>query len=163
MNYTTVFLAIVVIALVTLWWWRNNNSPAARANLSETIAQGKAFLEENSQRKEVISLPSGLQYEVIKEGTGAQPTPADRVKVHYHGTLVDGAVFDSSIERGQPATFGVMQVIRGWQEGIPLMKLGSQYRFYIPQELAYGKQSPSHKIPGGSALIFEVELLGINP
>jgi FKBP-type peptidyl-prolyl cis-trans isomerase FklB len=111
----------------------------------------------------VVSLPSGLQYEVLKEGTGAQPTTADRVRVHYHGTLVDGSVFDSSVERGQPATFGVMQVIRGWQEGIPLMRIGSQYRFYIPQQLAYGKQSPSHKIPAGSTLIFEVELLDINP
>lgn len=163
MNYTTVFLAIVVIAIVLVWWWRSNNSPAARANLAETIAQGTAFLEKNSTRSEVVTLPSGLQYEVIKEGTGAQPTPADRVKVHYHGTLVDGTVFDSSIERGQPATFGVMQVIRGWQQGIPLMRIGSQYRFYIPQELAYGKQSPSHKIPAGSTLIFDVELLAINP
>jgi FKBP-type peptidyl-prolyl cis-trans isomerase FklB len=163
MNYTTVFLAIVVIALITIWWWRNNNSPAARANLSATIAQGKAFLEENEDRPEVVALPSGLQYEIIRKGTGVQPTLQDRVKVHYHGTLIDGTVFDSSVERGQPATFGVRQVIQGWQEGIPLMNVGSQYRLYIPQELAYGKQSPSHKIPAGSTLIFDVELLDVNP
>ena len=163
MNYTTIIIAVLVLAALLLWWIQKNNGPAARANLSETLAAGEVFLKENSTRDEVVTLPSGLQYEVIKEGTGAQPTPADRVQVHYHGTLIDGSVFDSSVERGQPATFGVMQVIRGWQEGIPLMRIGSQYRFYIPQELAYGKQSPSPKIPAGSALIFDVELLGINP
>lgn len=160
MNYFYVFILAIVATIIVLWW--RNNTASAHANLAETIAKGKAFLEENKRRSEVVSLPSGLQYQVIKEGTGTQPTTADQVKVHYHGTLVDGTVFDSSIERGQPATFGVRQVIQGWQEGIPLMNVGSQYRFYIPQELAYGSQSPSPKIPAGSALIFEVELLDVN-
>ena len=129
----------------------------------KAIEEGKAFLEKNKKREGVITLPSGLQYEVITEGTGPQPTAQDKVQTHYHGTLIDGTVFDSSVDRGQPATFGVNQVIKGWQEGIPLMRVGSKYKFYIPQDLAYGLKAPSPKIPGGSTLIFEVELLDINP
>ncbi|MFK7795878.1 MAG: FKBP-type peptidyl-prolyl cis-trans isomerase [Aureispira sp.] len=133
------------------------------AAAQKAISEGKAFLEKNGKRDGVITLPSGLQYEVIVEGKGAQPTAADKVQTHYHGTLIDGTVFDSSVERGEPATFGVNQVIKGWQEGIPLMRVGSKYKFYIPQELAYGLKAPSPKIPGGSTLVFEVELLDINP
>lgn len=129
----------------------------------KAITDGKAFLEKNGKRKEVITTASGLQYEVIKEGNGMKPTAQDKVQTHYHGTLIDGTVFDSSVDRGEPATFGVGQVIKGWQEGIPLMTVGSKYRFYIPQELAYGLKAPSPKIPGGSTLIFDVELLDINP
>jgi len=127
------------------------------------IKAGKDFLEANAKKENVVTLASGLQYEIIREGKGAKPTISDKVVTHYHGTLTNGDVFDSSVERGQPATFGVNQVIKGWQEGIPLMSVGAKYKFYIPQELAYGLQSPSPKIPGGSALVFEVELLDINP
>ena len=135
----------------------------AEQQLMQTIQAGQDFLTQNAQRKGVVILPSGLQYIKIVEGDGPQPTKADKVKVHYHGTLIDGTVFDSSVDRGQPATFGVMQVIKGWQEGIPLMKVGSKYRFFIPYELAYGKQAAGAKIPAGSALIFDVELFEINP
>jgi FKBP-type peptidyl-prolyl cis-trans isomerase len=133
------------------------------AQSSVNIELGKAFMAENSKKEGVITLPSGLQYEIIKKGTGKKPTVADQVQTHYHGTLIDGTIFDSSVDRGQPATFGVGQVIQGWQEGIPLMSEGAKYKFYIPQELAYGMQSPSPKIPAGSTLIFEVELLDIIP
>lgn len=132
--------------------------------LMQTIQAGEAFLKKNSERREVVTLPSGLQYEIIKKGNSDQkPTVSDRVKVHYHGTLIDGTVFDSSVERGQPAVFGVGQVIQGWQEGIPLMSPGAKYKFYIPYNLAYGKNAAGAKIPGGSTLIFEVELFEINP
>lgn len=127
------------------------------------IAAGKAFLANNKTKPGIVTTASGLQYEIIKEGTGVQPGAMDRVKTHYHGTLIDGTVFDSSKERGTPATFGVNQVIQGWQEGIPLMKEGAIYRLYIPQELAYGMQAPSPKIPAGSTLIFDVELIKVNP
>ncbi len=133
------------------------------AEAGKAIAAGEAFLAENKKKKGVITTESGLQYEIIKEGTGTKPTLADKVKTHYHGTLIDGTVFDSSVDRGEPATFPVGGVILGWQEGIPLMSVGAKYRLFIPQELAYGMQSPSPKIPAGSVLIFEVELLEINP
>jgi FKBP-type peptidyl-prolyl cis-trans isomerase len=135
----------------------------AEGKAAVAIEDGEAFLAANKEKEGIITTASGLQYEVIKEGTGAKPTLADQVKTHYHGTLTDGSVFDSSVERGTPATFPVNGVIQGWQEGIPLMSEGAKYRFYIPQNLAYGMQSPSPKIPAGSALIFEVELLEINP
>ena len=122
---------------------------------------GKKFLEENGKRPEVKTTASGLQYEVITEGNGAKPTLQDKVKVHYHGTLIDGKVFDSSVQRGEPISFGLGQVIPGWQEGVQLMGIGSKYRFYIPYNLAYGERGTSG-IPGYSTLIFEVELLGIN-
>ena len=127
------------------------------------IEAGKAFLAENAKKEGVVTTATGLQYEIIKEGTGAQATINDKVKTHYHGTLIDGKVFDSSVDRGEPATFPVNGVIKGWQEGIPLMKEGAKYRFYIPQELAYGLQAPSPSIPAGSALIFDVELIEVNP
>ncbi|HHS96231.1 MAG TPA: FKBP-type peptidyl-prolyl cis-trans isomerase [Phaeodactylibacter sp.] len=123
--------------------------------------EGTAFLEKNKLRKEVTTTASGLQYEVLKQGDGAKPSATDRVKVHYHGTLIDGTVFDSSLERGQPATFGVNQVIQGWVEGLQLMNVGSKYKFYIPYNLAYGERSAGTKIGPFSTLIFEVELLGI--
>lgn len=135
----------------------------AQLEAQAAIAAGQAFLAENKKKEGVITTESGLQYEIIKEGTGPQPTLEDRVETHYHGTLIDGTVFDSSVDRGEPATFGVNQVIMGWQEGIPLMKEGAKYRLYIPQELAYGMNSPSPAIPAGSVLIFEVELLKVNP
>ena len=122
---------------------------------------GRAFLEENKKKANVVTLPSGLQYEILTEGTGEKPKATDSVKCHYHGTLIDGTVFDSSVKRGQPAVFGVTQVIQGWVEALQLMPVGSKWRLYIPSELAYGKQGAGGSILPNSALIFEVELLGI--
>lgn len=122
---------------------------------------GKAFLAENGKRVEVKTTPSGLQYEVITEGNGPQPTANDRVEVHYTGTLIDGTVFDSSVERGVPATFGVTQVIPGWVEALQLMKEGSKWRLFIPSELAYGPQGAGGLIGPNATLIFDVELLKV--
>ncbi|MEM1214068.1 MAG: FKBP-type peptidyl-prolyl cis-trans isomerase [Bacteroidota bacterium] len=124
--------------------------------------EGEQFLAQNALRGEVVTTESGLQYEVLNPGSGAKPTPADRVKVHYHGTLIDGTVFDSSVQRNSPATFGVTQVIQGWVEGLQLMSTGAKYKFYIPYNLAYGERGSQPKIPPYAALIFEVELLKIN-
>ena len=133
-----------------------------QAKLSEkTIAEGKAFLEENGKRPEVITLKSGLQYEIIKEGNGSVPTANNTVNVHYHGTLIDGTVFDSSVRRGEPATFGVTQVITGWVEALQLMPVGSKWKLYIPSNLAYGAQGAGQHTGPHTTLIFEVELLGI--
>ena len=125
-------------------------------------AEGEAFLAENKSKAGITTTTSGLQFEVVEEGNGQKPAATNTVKVHYHGTLIDGTVFDSSISRGEPATFGVHQVIPGWTEALQLMSVGSKYRLYIPQELAYG----AHPHPGGAikpfmALIFDVELLDI--
>ncbi len=132
-----------------------------QADAAIFIEQGANFLAENATKEGIVTTESGLQYEIIKEGSGPKPTLESQVKTHYHGTLIDGSVFDSSVDRGEPATFGVGQVIKGWQEGIPLMSVGAKYRFYIPNNLAYGMQAPSPKIPAGSALIFDVELIEI--
>ena len=121
---------------------------------------GEKFLAENALKEGVKVTDSGLQYEVLKMGRGKKPVATDRVKVHYHGTLIDGTVFDSSVERGEPIVFGLNQVIKGWTEGVQLMPVGSKFRFYIPQELGYGSQAAG-SIPPYSTLIFEVELLGI--
>jgi FKBP-type peptidyl-prolyl cis-trans isomerase FklB len=121
---------------------------------------GEAFLVENAKKEGVMTTASGLQYEVIVAGKGAVPTATDKVKVHYHGTLIDGTVFDSSVSRGEPAEFGVNQVIKGWVEGLQLMPVGSKYKFYIPQDLAYGAQAQGNITPF-SMLIFEVELIAI--
>ena len=121
---------------------------------------GEKFLAENALKEGIITTESGLQYEVIKMGKGKKPSATDRVKVHYHGTLIDGTVFDSSVERGEPITFGLNQVIKGWTEGVQLLPIGSKFKFYIPQELGYGSQNAG-SIPPYSTLIFEVELLGI--
>jgi len=134
-----------------------------QANAGKYIEEGRQFLAENAQKEGIVTTESGLQYEVIAEGDGMKPTINDNVKVNYHGTLIDGTVFDSSIERGQPASFPVNGVIKGWQEGIPLMSTGAKYKFYIPHNLAYGMQSPSPKIPPGATLIFDVELLEVLP
>ena len=121
---------------------------------------GEKFLAENALKEGVTTTESGLQYEVLKMGKGKKPAATDRVKVHYHGTLIDGTVFDSSVDRGEPIVFGLNQVIKGWTEGVQLMPVGSKFRFYIPQELGYGAQNAG-SIPPYSTLIFEVELLGI--
>ena len=126
----------------------------------ETKAQGEEFLAANKLREGVITTESGLQYEVIKQGKGPKPTADSKVKVHYHGTLIDGTVFDSSVDRGEPIEFGLNQVIKGWTEGVQLMPVGSKYKFYIPQDLGYGSRAAG-QIPPYSTLIFEVELLGI--
>lgn len=126
----------------------------------DTKEQGEAFLAENALKEGVITTESGLQYEVLKMGKGKKPSETDRVKVHYHGTLIDGTVFDSSVERGEPIVFGLNQVIKGWTEGVQLMPVGSKFRFYIPEELGYGSRAAG-SIPPFSTLIFEVELLGI--
>ncbi|MFN0050019.1 MAG: FKBP-type peptidyl-prolyl cis-trans isomerase [Cytophagales bacterium] len=127
----------------------------------KNVEEGKKFLAENAKKPGIKITASGLQYEVIKEGTGAYPKDTNQVKVHYHGTLINGEVFDSSIERNQPATFGVNQVIKGWVEGLQLMKVGSEYKFYIPSELAYGSSGAGQKIGPNTALIFLVQLLAI--
>jgi len=123
--------------------------------------EGKAFLASNAKRAEVVTLESGLQYEVISAGTGSTPTASDSVKVHYHGMLIDGTVFDSSVNRGEPATFGVTQVISGWVEALQLMPVGSKWKLFIPSDLAYGAQGAGQSIAPHSTLIFEVELLDI--
>jgi len=122
---------------------------------------GADFLVENAKRDGVMTTDSGLQYEVVTKAEGAQPKLSDVVRVHYQGTLVDGSVFDSSVERGEPVEFPVGGVIPGWVEGLQLMKVGEKYKFYIPSELAYGAQSPTPAIPANSTLLFEVELLDI--
>jgi len=123
---------------------------------------GEAFLADNAQRPEVQTTSSGLQYEVLQEGNGPVPGPTSQVTVHYHGSLIDGTVFDSSVQRGTPATFGVNQVIKGWTEALQLMSEGSKYRLYIPQELAYGANPhPGGAIQPYAALLFDVELLSI--
>ncbi|MDR2683849.1 MAG: FKBP-type peptidyl-prolyl cis-trans isomerase [Prevotellaceae bacterium] len=126
-------------------------------------AEQKEWLEKNKANDSVITTPSGLQYKIITLGTGAKPTADDNVKVHYHGTLLDGTVFDSSVQRGEPITFPLNQVIKGWTEGVQLMPVGSKFIFYIPSELGYGEQGAGGTIPPGATLIFEVELLDINP
>lgn len=126
------------------------------------IEKGATFLANNAKRPEVTALPNGLQYEVIKQGTGAKPSPTSKVTVHYVGTLLDGTEFDSSVRRGQPATFGLNQVIKGWTEGLQLMAEGSKYRLFIPYNLGYGERGAGQSIPAYATLIFEVELLKIN-
>lgn len=132
----------------------------AKVEREENVAKGAAYLAENGQREGVVTTASGLQYEVIKAGEGAQPKAEDTVTVHYIGTLVDGTVFDSSRDRGEPATFGLNRVIPGWTEGLQLMKVGGNYKFYIPAELAYGDRGAG-TIPPNSVLIFDVELLNV--
>ncbi len=125
-------------------------------------AAGKAFLDENAKREEIIVTNSGLQYEILQEGNGAQPTAADSVTVHYTGKCLDGTVFDSSVERGTPATFGVTQVIAGWVEALQLMKEGDKWRLYIPSDLAYGLNGAGGVIGPNATLIFDVELIKVN-
>ena len=122
---------------------------------------GEEFLRINKEKAGVTTLPSGLQYEVLQKGTGNKPKATDKVKCHYHGTLVNGTVFDSSVQRGEPAVFGVSQVIPGWVEALQLMETGSKWRLFIPSELAYGERGASDTIGPNSTLIFDVELLDI--
>jgi FKBP-type peptidyl-prolyl cis-trans isomerase FkpA len=138
---------------------------AANQEVSDEAANvakldGELYLEVNAEKEGVIVTESGLQYEVLTEGSGDHPTATATVEVHYHGTLINGSVFDSSVDRGEPVSFPLNRVIRGWTEGLQLMTIGSKYRFTIPSELAYGTQT-QEKIPGNSVLIFDVELLSI--
>ena len=124
-------------------------------------AAGEAFLAENGKKDGVVTLSSGLQYQVLKEGDGKKPSATDQVVCHYEGTLIDGTVFDSSYQRNQPATFGLNQVIAGWTEGVQLMQEGAKYRFFIPYNLAYGERGAGAQIPPFAALVFDVELIEV--
>ena len=134
----------------------------ARLAVDREKKAGQEFLAKNRTRPEVKETASGLQYEVLTPGAGAHPSASDKVTVHYTGKTLDGNVFDSSVERGQPATFGLNQVISGWTEGVQLMQPGAKYRFYIPSQLAYGDRGAGEDIPPGATLIFDVELISIN-
>lgn len=138
---------------------RQQAEAAERARTAR--ADGEAFLQRNKLRPEVTTTPSGLQYEVLQQGTGRQPKASDTVRCHYEGRLIDGTVFDSSYRRGMPADFGLRQVISGWTEGVQLMKEGAKYRFYIPYNLAYGEHGAGADIPPYAALIFDVELIEV--
>ena len=133
----------------------------AQAKFTENKKAGEDFLATNKSKNGVIETESGLQYSIIKKGGGKKPVATSKVKVHYHGTNIDGTVFDSSVDNGTPAEFAVMQVIKGWTEGLQLMNVGAKYKFFIPQNLAYGPQQRGAAIKPFSALIFEVELLDI--
>ena len=124
-------------------------------------AAGESFLAENAKKEGVVVLPSGLQYQVLKESNGKKPSATDQVKCHYEGTLIDGTIFDSSYQRNEPATFGLNQVIAGWTEGVQLMSEGAKYRFFIPYNLAYGERGAGAQIPPFAALVFDVELLKV--
>ena len=124
-------------------------------------AEGEAFLAENGKKEGIVTLPSGLQYQVLKEGDGKKPSATDQVVCHYEGTLIDGTVFDSSYQRNQPATFGLNQVIPGWTEGVQLMQEGAKYRFFIPYKLAYGERGAGAQIPPFATLVFDVELIEV--
>ncbi len=134
---------------------------AAKIAAEKNKKEGDAFLAANKAKEGVITLPSGLQYKILKEGNGKKPTDADTVQVHYRGTLIDGTEFDSSIKRGQPASFPVKQIIPGWREALKLMPVGSKWQLFIPPELAYGARGAGGDIGPNATLIFEVELLAI--
>jgi len=149
---------VVFIALVAYFTWQGSVN---KKKQSETSAQGNAFLEKNKQAEGVVVTASGLQIKQLQNGTGAvHAKPSDKVKVHYHGTLIDGSVFDSSVDRGEPIEFSLTQVIPGWTEGLQLMVEGEKSRLFIPSNLGYGNRK-SGPIPAGSTLIFDVELIAI--
>lgn len=151
---------LIFLAVIALWFVASQFLNGKKAK--ENIAVGQAYLDNNSTAEGVQTTTSGLQYQVLKAGTGnTHPTATDQVNVHYHGTLLDGTVFDSSVDRGEPISFGLNQVIAGWTEGLQLMVEGEKTRLFIPSHLAYGNKSAG-KIKPGSTLIFDVELLGIN-
>lgn len=141
---------------------QNHLSKEAAAKYGNQLEQGAAFLAANSKKEGVVTLPSGLQYKVIKEGNGPKPKATDKVTTHYHGTLIDGTVFDSSVQRNQPATFPVNGVIKGWVEALQLMPTGSKWRLFVPYNLAYGERGAGSTIKPFATLIFDVELLKIN-
>ena len=153
-----IVLAIVIGLFIVFILRQNANKEAAKEN----IKLGEEFLQANKKAEGVITTASGLQYKVLTQGRGNEhPSASAKVKVHYHGTLLDGSVFDSSVDRGEPISFALNQVIKGWTEGVQLMVVGEKTRFYIPASLGYGNR-PAGKITPGSLLIFDVELLAIN-
>jgi len=147
-------------AVLTQYQEKLANERNASANNNK--AAGENFLAENRKKEGVVTLPNGMQYKVLKEGTGPKPKSDSEVKVHYHGTHINGEVFDSSYDRGEPVSLSLAQVIKGWQEALPLMSVGSKYQFYIPAELAYGDRGAGTSIGPNEALVFDIELLGIN-
>ncbi|MDF1763870.1 MAG: FKBP-type peptidyl-prolyl cis-trans isomerase [Oleibacter sp.] len=156
---TILIIAIVVLVIYAL---RRAGVGLGGASSAENEAKALEFLNDNRTLIDVIETQSGLQYQVLTEGSGeTHPNASDRVTVHYHGTLIDGNVFDSSVDRGEPITFGLNQVIAGWTEGVQLMTEGAKYRFFIPPALGYGNRKTG-SIPAGSVLIFDVELIKIN-
>jgi len=143
--------------------YQDNNQKKIVAMMKKVKAKGLKFLEENKKKKGVVTLKSGLQYKVLKKGSGTVfPKATDTVKTHYHGTLIDGTVFDSSVERGQPVSFPVNRVIAGWTEALQKMKVGDKWQLVIPSDLAYGERGTPPKIGPGATLVFDVELLAIN-
>ncbi len=134
---------------------------AAAERFKENKTKGEEYLKANAAKDGVVTLPSGLQYQILTPGNGRQPKATDKVRCHYKGMLVDGTVFDSSVQRGEPAVFGLNQVIAGWTEGVQLMKEGAKYRFFIPYNLGYGERGAGQSIPPYSALIFDVELIDV--
>jgi len=150
------FAQIIIMGIADKLFQLKNDKAATN------LKAGQDFLAANKEKPGVTELPSGLQYEVITEGTGAKPTATQKVTCHYHGTLIDGTVFDSSVKRGQPATFPLNMVIKGWTEGLQLMGVGSKWRFFIPANLGYGDRQVSAQIGPNSTLVFEVELLSIS-
>lgn len=160
--------APLVLVLATLSLGGCDNELLGRidkleADASANADAGRAFLADNAKREGVVTTDSGLQYRIIREGSGARPQLTDRVRAHYRGALIDGTPFDSSYDRGEPAVFPVNRLIPGWTEALQLMPAGSHWELFIPAELAYGKRSPSPKIPSNSALVFELELLQVLP
>ena len=143
-------------SVINEFFTRKSQEQAAKAK-----EEGARFLAENAKKEGVVTLPSGLQYQVLREGNGKKPKATDQVRCHYEGTLINGTVFDSSYKRGEPAVFGLNQVISGWTEGVQLMQEGAKYRFFIPYNLAYGERGAGQQIPPFAALIFDVELIEV--
>ena len=161
-NMTIRFNVILAVAATLCLAGCDKSEQNAGGKKEGGAPPGPAAVSPKGQTNEVTTTASGLKYQVIKRGTGTvSPKASDTVKVHYHGTLLDGTVFDSSVERGEPTSFPLNRVIPGWTEGVQLMKVGDKFRFEIPPNLAYGPNSPTPKIPPNSTLVFEVELLGI--
>ena len=158
MNRLTCLSKLMVVALVLSMSGMGKWDVSATEDAKQ---RGEAFLAENAQREDIVVLPSGLQYEIIEEGKGTSPKSSDTVTVHYRGTLIDGTEFDSSHKRGRPATFKLNRVIKGWTEGLQLMKEGGKRRLYIPSNLAYGKRGAGKLIGPGETLIFDVELIRV--
>lgn len=168
MNDVSFQLGVQVAGVMQQYGIPQLDYDAFRRGVEQTLAaaksakaDGEKFLADNAKRAEVKTTPSGLQYEVIEATLGKKPKATDTVKVHYEGTLIDGTIFDSSYRRGEPIKFGLNQVIKGWTEGLQLMSVGSKYKLYIPYQLAYGEAGAGGSIPPYAALVFTVELLGI--